>query len=115
MHTLSNSTYVCNVCNCFVFVCVLSNNMFCLSLCCFNSFLFNISLLQLQLDKIVGKDCLLCGDMAIDLIEVAFIEKDQLPEYIESWTHGNINVDNVPETERFGENEHAPIDLMTFI
>eukprot|EP00049_Salpingoeca_infusionum_P022665 m.8075 g.8075 ORF g.8075 m.8075 type:complete len:995 (-) comp5317_c0_seq1:208-3192(-) len=73
----------------------------------------NIAKLSAELDDLAGSDCLRCGEFAIKMIEVAFVEKMNLPDYIRSWTvegHGDGGRDGVV----FGDAD-APEDLETFI
>eukprot|EP00043_Microstomoeca_roanoka_P000693 m.28561 g.28561 ORF g.28561 m.28561 type:complete len:1009 (-) comp10459_c0_seq1:65-3091(-) len=65
--------------------------------------------LNAELDDIVGQDCMVCGEMAIDLIEEAFIPKAKLDEYIESWSTHAVDFGPPAEEEEFGIQDQPPV------
>ncbi|EDQ87609.1 uncharacterized protein MONBRDRAFT_33267 [Monosiga brevicollis MX1] len=56
------------------------------------NFRVDVVRLNREIDEIVGQDCSLCGEMAIRAIDEPFIPDELLPEYVESWSLGDLNV-----------------------
>ncbi|EGD73813.1 hypothetical protein PTSG_12329 [Salpingoeca rosetta] len=65
--------------------------------------------LNAKLDEIAGQDCIVCGEIAIEMIEKPFIPKDQLEAYIESWSTGGVDLGPSADDEEFGIDREAPI------